>query len=208
MDQADVGRADQGGAFPRLGKHVLPVYVRGDPEETRRSSLAWRAERRVLNYPNDWPAPTASATGKGAHIAARTEAAIPTSIRAMATRPPRRAEHRTRRRLRHCDGEHVQALVLVRDDFWMAATRFVRDLEIRLVEGENSAAVDLFDILHAKRAHRIRACLSKVLPDRASDFTPEQLVFIEQSCHGYYSAQDGRSLSARLPSSPKWREGN
>ena len=39
--------------------------------------------------------------------------------------------------LRHCDGEH--AGVLVRDDFWMAATRFMRDLEIRLLEGENSA---------------------------------------------------------------------
>ena len=39
----------------------------------------------------------------------------------------------------------VQAVVLVRDDFWMAATRFMRDLEIRLLEGENSAAVDLFD---------------------------------------------------------------
>ena len=47
--------------------------------------------------------------------------------------------------LRHCDGEHVQAIVMVRDDFWMAATRFMRDLEIRLIEGENSAAVDLFD---------------------------------------------------------------
>ena len=46
--------------------------------------------------------------------------------------------------LRQCDGEHVQAIVMARDDFWMAATRFMRDLEIRLVEGENSAAVDLF----------------------------------------------------------------
>ena len=34
--------------------------------------------------------------------------------------------------LRQCDGEHVQAIVMVRDDFWMAATRFMRDLEIRL----------------------------------------------------------------------------
>ena len=33
--------------------------------------------------------------------------------------------------LRQCDGEHVQAVVMVRDDFWMAATRFMRDLEIR-----------------------------------------------------------------------------
>ena len=35
--------------------------------------------------------------------------------------------------LRHCDGEHVQAVVMVRDDFWMAATRFMRDLEIDLL---------------------------------------------------------------------------
>ena len=53
--------------------------------------------------------------------------------------------------LRQCDGEHVQAVVMVRDDFWMAATRFMRDLEIRLLEGENSAAVDLFDPRHARK---------------------------------------------------------
>ena len=29
--------------------------------------------------------------------------------------------------LRHCDGEHVQAIVLVRDDFWLAASRFMRE---------------------------------------------------------------------------------
>ena len=34
--------------------------------------------------------------------------------------------------LRQCDGEHVQAIVLVRDDFWLAASRFMRDLEIDL----------------------------------------------------------------------------
>ena len=40
---------------------------------------------------------------------------------------------------------------MVRDDFWMAATRFFRDLDIPLVERHNSAAVDLFDIDHAER---------------------------------------------------------
>jgi hypothetical protein len=53
--------------------------------------------------------------------------------------------------LRQCDGEHVQAVVMVRDDFWMAATRFMRDLEVRLLEGETSAAVDLFDPDHARK---------------------------------------------------------
>src|SRR5262249_7740230 len=47
--------------------------------------------------------------------------------------------------LRQCDGEHLQCLALVRDDFGMAATRFMNDLEIRIVEGHNFATVDLFD---------------------------------------------------------------
>src|SRR5207247_10241802 len=34
--------------------------------------------------------------------------------------------------LRHCDGGRVQCLILVRDDFWMATTRFLRHLEVRL----------------------------------------------------------------------------
>ena len=47
--------------------------------------------------------------------------------------------------LRQCDGEHLQALVLVRDDFWMATTRLLRAVEAPLVEGTNSAAVELFE---------------------------------------------------------------
>ena len=47
--------------------------------------------------------------------------------------------------LRQCDGEHVQAIVMVRDDFWMAASRFMAELEVGLVQGQNTALVDLFD---------------------------------------------------------------
>jgi hypothetical protein len=53
--------------------------------------------------------------------------------------------------LRQCDGRRVQCLLLVRDDFWMPVTRFMRAQEVPLVEGENCAAVDLFDLEHARR---------------------------------------------------------
>jgi hypothetical protein len=53
--------------------------------------------------------------------------------------------------LRQCDGGRVQCLVLVRDDFWLAVSRFLRELEIRLVDGHNSALADLFDLDHAKK---------------------------------------------------------
>src|SRR5262249_24279595 len=53
--------------------------------------------------------------------------------------------------LRQCDGEHIQCIVMVRDDFWMAATRFMQALEIDLTPGRNVAAVDLFDLRHATK---------------------------------------------------------
>ena len=53
--------------------------------------------------------------------------------------------------LRQCDGANLQCLLLVRDDFWLAAGRFMAELEIDLVQGSNSALVDLFDLAHARR---------------------------------------------------------
>ncbi len=54
------------------------------------------------------------------------------------------------RALRQCNGVGLQCIVMVRDDFWLAVSRFLRDLETRLVEGQNSALVDLFDLDHAR----------------------------------------------------------
>jgi serine/threonine protein kinase/formylglycine-generating enzyme required for sulfatase activity len=71
--------------------------------------------------------------------------------------------------LRQCDGEHVQCLVLVRDDFWMASTRFMRDLEVPLIEGRNSATVDLFDLQHARK---VLAAFGRAF-DRLPQFSPE-----------------------------------
>ncbi|MGL4555621.1 MAG: serine/threonine-protein kinase, partial [Gemmataceae bacterium] len=55
------------------------------------------------------------------------------------------------RALRQCDGGRVQCLLLVRDDFWLAVSRFMQALEVRIGEGENSRLVDLFDPRHARK---------------------------------------------------------
>ena len=98
--------------------------------------------------------------------------------------------------LRHCDGEHVQALVLVRDDFWLAASRFMRDLEIRLLEGENSALVDLFDPRHAKKVLMAFGRAYGALPENVGDLSGDQELFLDQSIAGI--AQDGKIISVRL----------
>ena len=96
--------------------------------------------------------------------------------------------------LRQCDGEYVQCLVLVRDDFWMATTRFMRDLEVPLREGHNSSAVDLFDPGHARRVLAAFGRAFGALPEAGA--APEQQRFLDQAVAGL--AREGKVIPVRL----------
>jgi WD40 repeat protein len=98
--------------------------------------------------------------------------------------------------LRQCDGGRAQCLVMVRDDFWMAATRFMRALEIRLIEGQNSAAVDLFPIRHAEKVLAAFGRAFGALPEGGSAAKPEHKQFIEQAVSGL--AHEGKVICVRL----------
>jgi hypothetical protein len=98
--------------------------------------------------------------------------------------------------LRHCDGEHVQAVVLVRDDFWMAATRFMDELEVELVQGQNIAAVDLFDARHARKILAAFGNAYGNLPDRTAEMSRDQHAFLDQTIIDL--AEDGKVISVRL----------
>ena len=98
--------------------------------------------------------------------------------------------------LRQCDGERVQAVVLVRDDFWLAASRFMQEVEVRLVEGENSALVDLFDPAHARKVLAAFGRAYGILPDRQREWTPEQRAFLDLAVAGL--KQNGKVIPVRL----------
>ena len=98
--------------------------------------------------------------------------------------------------LRQCDGGHVQCIVMVRDDFWMAATRFMRELEVRLVEGQNSAAVDLFDPSHAGKVLAAFGRAFGKLPGSSADRSKDQEHFLKEAVAGL--AQDGKVVCVRL----------
>jgi formylglycine-generating enzyme required for sulfatase activity len=98
--------------------------------------------------------------------------------------------------LRHCDGEHVQCIVMVRDDFWMAATRFLRELEFRLLEGQNSAAVDLFDLDHARKVLAAFGRAFGKLPESGGETSNDQKELLKQAVSGL--AQEGKVISVRL----------
>jgi serine/threonine protein kinase/formylglycine-generating enzyme required for sulfatase activity len=98
--------------------------------------------------------------------------------------------------LRQCDGRHVHALLLVRDDFWLAVSRFMRELEVPLVEGRNTGLVDLFDPPHARRVLAGFGRAFDRLPARPADTTPEQERFLDQAVAGL--AEEGKVIPVRL----------
>jgi formylglycine-generating enzyme required for sulfatase activity len=98
--------------------------------------------------------------------------------------------------LRQCDGGRVQALLLVRDDFWLAVSRFLGELEVDLLQGHNTALADLFDLQHARKVLAGFGQAHGQLAEDASQWTREQEAFLDQALRGL--AQDGRVVCVRL----------
>ena len=78
----------------------------------------------------------------------------------------------------------------------MAVTRFLRELDIRLLEGHNSAAVDLFDQRHARKVLKAFGRAYETLPVNPSDVSEEQQSFVREAVEGL--AQDGKVVPVRL----------
>ena len=185
------------GLLPRLTKNILPVYIEATPEETE-SRLIKGLRKVCPDLPAGGGIVDTLASLRRGRLVRRGEKVLLVIDQFEQWLFARREESNTElvAALRQCDGEHVQTIVMVRDDFWMAATRFMRDLEIRLVESENSAAVDLFDLLHARRVLTALGRAYGVLPEKSSEQTPEQRAFLEQSVAGL--AHGGKVISVRL----------
>ena len=52
---------------------------------------------------------------------------------------------------RQCDGQHLQAIFLIRDDFWLGISQFMDDLEVEMSPRKNCMFLDLFDHRHARK---------------------------------------------------------
>jgi hypothetical protein len=102
------------------------------------------------------------------------------------------------RALRQCDGENLQCMALVRDDFWLAASRFMQALEVPFVEGRNGALVDLFDMAHARKVlalfGRAHGRLESSDLVRSNDHEAER--FLDQAVAEL--AEDGKVVPVRL----------
>lgn len=98
--------------------------------------------------------------------------------------------------IRQCDGERLQCVIMVRDDFWLATSRFLQHLEVPLVENHNALLVDLLDKPHATYVLTLYGQAYGRLPMDVADFKPNQKEFLKLAVEGL--AQDGRVICVRL----------
>jgi len=181
------------GLIPRLSKDVVAVYIEATAEETEARTL--RGLRKKLP---DLP---------GALGLVETFALLRRGERRKVVIVLDQLEqwlhaHRMEQRtelvnaLRQCDGAGLQAVVMVRDDFSMAASRFMRELENRILEGRNFATVDLFDVDHARRVLTKFGQAFGKLPSQLSNLTDQEREFVDRVATGL--ANDGKVVCVRL----------
>ncbi len=98
--------------------------------------------------------------------------------------------------LRQCDGGRVQALILVRDDFWMQTTRLFKQIDSPLLDGVTAAAVDLFDKDHALTVLAAFGGAYQRLPYDRTLWSVDQQRFLEHAVEAL--SDDGWITPVRL----------
>jgi len=98
--------------------------------------------------------------------------------------------------MRHCDGAHVQAIFLVRDDFWMRVNRFEKQVDVEFRRTLNSYGIDLFDPIHAKKVLIAFGRGFDQLRDDRENLSFDQRAFLVQAVEGL--VEEGKIVPVRL----------
>ncbi len=185
------------GLLPRLSEDVIPVYIEATPEETETRLLHGLRKRCPSLEDNLSLKDTLAALRRGQGIPVGKKVLIVLDQFEQWLHAKKEEENTDLvQALRQCDGGRVQCVVMVRDDFWMAVTRFLRELEVRLLEDQNLAAVDLFPERHAQEVLAAFGRAFGTLPDDIGSTTKEQKDFLKQSVEGL--AEEGKVICVRL----------
>jgi hypothetical protein len=185
------------GLLPRLAKSLTAVYIEATGEETE-ARLLKGLRRQVTDLPSNLGLVEALEALRQARYLEPGQKILLVLDQFEQWLYAKRREASTElgQALRHCDGGRLQAIVMVRDDFWLAVSRFMKVMEVEILEGRNSALVDLFDPLHARKVLAAFGRAYGRLPDNLGQCTKEQDAFLDQSVNGL--AQDGKVISVRL----------
>src|SRR5262249_33705379 len=121
------------GLLPSLAKSVAAVYIEATAEDTE-PRLLKGLRRHVKNLRSNLSLVESLAALRRGRFLESGQKVLVVLDQFEQWLHAKRSEENTElvQALRHCDGGRLQCVVMVRDDFGMAATRFMRALEVRL----------------------------------------------------------------------------
>jgi formylglycine-generating enzyme required for sulfatase activity len=182
------------GLLPRLDGRILPVYVEATAHDTE-ARLLNVLHRRCPGLPGDLDLAGALAALRQGHgLGPAQKVFLVLDQFEQWLHAWRQGEDAGLiQALRQCDGERVQALIMIRDDFWLALSRFMAEVHIELLQGQNLALVDLFDPGHARR---ILSAFGRAFGRVAGELSTEQEAFLVQAVDGL--AEQRRVVPVRL----------
>ncbi len=140
------------GLLPRLDQRVVSIYVEATPEQTE-ARLLKGLRRKFAGIPADLNLSQALADlrQKEGVRADRKVLLVLDQFEQWLHAHRMDRDTELAQALRQCDGDHVQCVLMVRDDFWVSLTRFMEELSIEILQGQNTTLVDLFDPIHAQK---------------------------------------------------------
>lgn len=172
------------GLLPRLSPKIIPIYIEATPDDTETRLL--RAVRKAI--------PDAEGSSlKEVLSTIRRRRLVPTGGKLLLVidqfeqwlfAEKNYAKASLTDALLQCDGTNVQAIVMVREDFWISVSRFLREMDVPIVERENSAMVDLFDMDHAAKVLGLFGKAYGKLPDSTKDWSADQNGFVRKAIQG------------------------
>ncbi len=184
------------GLLPRLARTVTAVYVEASADDTEGRLLA-ALRKRAPGLPAVGLPETLAAIRQGWCLPAGESVLIVLDQfeQWLHARPDGPLSDLARG-LRQCDGNRLRCVLLVRDDFWLAVSRFMRALEVRIEEDRNARLVDLFDRPHARKVLAAFGRAYGCLPPPPAEVSAEQAAFLDQAVDGL--AEADKVVSVRL----------
>lgn len=181
------------GLLPLLPSEVVTIYVEATPEETETRILRGM-RKRLVELPKDFGLVEAFAWLRRRH-GSKVLLVLDQFEQWLHAH---RVDHDTDlvKALRQCDGGALQSLIMVRDDFAMAAARFFDKLDIPISQGKNFATVDLFDQDHAEKVLVKFGQAFGKLPEKTNRLAADEHDFVSSVAKGL--ASDGKVVPVRL----------
>lgn len=185
------------GLIPCLPEHVVPIYVDCTTEDLPKRIVS-KIHQEIHDVPADGKlAKILRAVRLGDYIRPNDKLLlILDQFEQWISSCGNYADNELTEALRQCESQRVQTLLLVRDEFWMSTSQFLRCLNHRIDENHNAMSLPLLDERDSRRVLEAIGRAYGNLPADGSSLTSQQSRFLQEAVKSL--SQRGKVICVHL----------